>query len=134
MLCCTLSTSLLTILFTLVRTMLLTIDELTRPEHVVGTAQINLVTMLLTVDKSTRREHVVGTAQISLITVLFTVDKSTRREQRCWNSSNQPDIIPVFNVNNSEQYCFKNPFGGFFSGGRINLAHKFFFLLSIIGK
>ena len=68
MLCCTLSTSLLTILFTLVRTMLLMIDELTRPEHVVGTAQINLVTILFTVDKSTRHENVVGTARTHVCT------------------------------------------------------------------
>ena len=38
--------------------------------------------MLLTVDQLTRPEHVIRTAQINLITVLFTVDKSTRREQR----------------------------------------------------
>ena len=59
---------------------MLTVDQLTRPEHVVGTAQINLVTMLLTVDQLTRREHVVRTAQVNLITVLSTVDKSTRRD------------------------------------------------------
>ncbi len=35
-----------TMLLMLVRTMLLAVDELTRPEHVVGSAQINLISMM----------------------------------------------------------------------------------------